>query len=113
VTFCSGRVPTLNFISVRSYGPNSMQLPCVKPSRIFIADNVVSGIPANSWLVGSGPSGIQIVLKQRVITASLMALVFLGMLFLAPPLFFIVFAALVVLAAAWEWANFCGYSTQR
>lgn len=42
-----------------------------------------------------------------------MALVFLGMLFLAPPLFFIVFAALVVLAAAWEWANFCGYSTQR
>lgn len=50
-------------------------------------------------------------LKQRVITALLIALVFLGVLFLAPALIFKGFAAVVVMAAAWEWANFCGYSS--
>lgn len=42
-----------------------------------------------------------------------MTLVFLGILFFAPAVVFNVFAAIVVIAAAWEWANFCGYSSAR
>ncbi len=49
-------------------------------------------------------------LKQRIITASFLALVFLGMLFFAPPLIFALFVALAGMVAAWEWANLCGYT---
>lgn len=47
-------------------------------------------------------------LKKRVVTASIMMLVFLGVLFLCPPIVFILFAALVFLVGAWEWARLSG-----
>lgn len=49
-------------------------------------------------------------LKQRVITALFLALVFLGILFYAPLVVFALFVALAGLVAAWEWANLCGYT---
>lgn len=86
-------------------------MPCGKRLPIFIAGNADLVIPASSWLAGSGPSGILAVLKQRVITALLITLVFLAALFLAPAVIFKVFLAIVVMTAAWEWANLCGYSS--
>lgn len=46
-------------------------------------------------------------LKQRVFTGSVLAAVFLALLFLAPPLVFTVFVTLVFAIAAWEWAGLC------
>ncbi len=46
-------------------------------------------------------------LKQRVITAVVMAAVFIAVLFLCPPLVFAVFVGAVTVTAAWEWANLC------
>ncbi len=50
-------------------------------------------------------------LKQRVITAMIMGLVFLLSLFLLPSLGFSVFITLVLLVGAWEWSNLAGYGT--
>lgn len=47
-------------------------------------------------------------LKQRVLTASILALVFLGVLFFAPALVFDVFISCVFAVGAWEWANLSG-----
>lgn len=47
-------------------------------------------------------------LKQRVITALILAAVFLAAVFYLPVLFFSAFIAVVVLIAAWEWANMAG-----
>lgn len=44
-------------------------------------------------------------LKQRVITASILTAVFLLLLFVAPLQLFTLFIAAVVALAAWEWAN--------
>ncbi len=49
-------------------------------------------------------------LKQRVITALVLAAIFLGALFYFPINGFAFFSALVVLIAAWEWSNLAGYS---
>jgi len=51
------------------------------------------------------------VLRQRVITASALALVFLGTLFYMPWFVFSVAIGLVLLVAAWEWANLSGLKT--
>ena len=48
-------------------------------------------------------------LKIRVISAIIMAAVFLSVLFLLPALAFSVFIALVVVVGAWEWANLSGF----
>lgn len=50
-------------------------------------------------------------LKQRVITASILALVFLGVLFFLPVPLFPVFIATIVLISAWEWANLSGIAS--
>jgi phosphatidate cytidylyltransferase len=47
------------------------------------------------------------VLKQRVITASILAVVFIVVLFAAPQIVFTLFVTVVVALAAWEWANLC------
>lgn len=47
-------------------------------------------------------------LKQRVITAFMLAAVFLAVLILAPSMVFMLFIALIVSVAGWEWANLCG-----
>lgn len=47
-------------------------------------------------------------LKQRVITASILTAVFLLLLFGAPAPLFTAFIGLVVVLAAWEWANLAG-----
>ncbi|MDO3385788.1 phosphatidate cytidylyltransferase [Gilvimarinus sp. SDUM040013] len=47
-------------------------------------------------------------LKQRVITAILLAAVFLGVLFFLPVALFPAFVATIVLISAWEWANLSG-----
>src|SRR5690606_25899251 len=47
-------------------------------------------------------------LKQRVITALILAGVFLAAVFYLPVLFFSAFTAAVVLIAAWEWADMAG-----
>lgn len=54
-------------------------------------------------------------LKQRVITAIILTLVFLGALFGLPPAYFPLFIGAVVLIGAWEWANLssCGALWQR
>jgi len=51
------------------------------------------------------------VLKQRVITAVVMAAVFIGVLFFCSPLVFTVFVAAVTGIAAWEWADLCHLGT--
>ncbi len=51
-------------------------------------------------------------LKQRIITAVILALLFLGGLFSLSGGGFALAIALVVMVAAWEWANMAGYSAQ-
>lgn len=51
-------------------------------------------------------------LKQRVITASVLALVFIGVLFYLPWFLFAVLIGLVVSVGAWEWANLSGLSSK-
>ena len=48
--------------------------------------------------------------RQRIITALIAAPVALACVFLLPPVGFAVFVGLVVVVAAWEWANFAGLS---
>jgi phosphatidate cytidylyltransferase len=52
------------------------------------------------------------VLKQRIITAVVLAAVFVGVLLFCPPAVFTLFISVVAAAAAWEWANLC-HITQR
>lgn len=54
-------------------------------------------------------------LKQRVITALVLAVIFLAALFALPAGYFSFFIAAVVVVSAWEWANLSGFSsiTQR
>jgi phosphatidate cytidylyltransferase len=47
-------------------------------------------------------------LKQRIITALVLAALFLSAVFYLPFALFSVFVAIVVLIAAWEWANLAG-----
>lgn len=51
-------------------------------------------------------------LKERVITASALALVFLGVLFFLPAMVFGVFISVVFAIGAWEWANLSGLQSQ-
>ncbi|MBU3069629.1 phosphatidate cytidylyltransferase [Aestuariicella sp. G3-2] len=51
-------------------------------------------------------------LKQRVITAIGLALLFLGVLFYLSVIGFAIAIALVVLLASWEWANMAGLKAQ-
>lgn len=46
-------------------------------------------------------------LKQRIITAVVLAAVFIGVLLFCPPQAFALFVVVVGAAAAWEWANLC------
>ena len=48
-------------------------------------------------------------LKQRVITALILVTVFLAAVFYLPVPLFSAFTALIVLIAAWEWANLAGF----
>lgn len=50
-------------------------------------------------------------LRQRVITALILAPIVIGGLFFLPPLGFAVFTALVLAIAGWEWANIAGIGT--
>ncbi len=52
-------------------------------------------------------------LKQRIITAILLALAFLAALFYLPEVLFAMFIATFVLIAAWEWSNLAGYGGKR
>ena len=49
-------------------------------------------------------------LRQRVITAVLLLAVFLPALFAADPMYFVVFTAALMVAAAWEWGRLSGQS---
>ena len=49
-------------------------------------------------------------LKQRLITAAVLIAVFLAALFLLPSIFFSLFAALVIVIAAYEWAGMSGFT---
>ena len=51
-------------------------------------------------------------LRQRVITALVLAPIIIGGLFFLPPLGFAVFTALVLAIAGWEWANIAGIEAQ-
>lgn len=51
--------------------------------------------------------------KQRVITASILAPVALGAVFLLPPSLFSVVMGLVTLIGAWEWANFAVHTSRE
>lgn len=51
-------------------------------------------------------------LKQRVITALVLAAVFLSVLFYLPVPLFPAFVATIVLISAWEWANLCGFTSR-
>ncbi|WP_197472783.1 phosphatidate cytidylyltransferase, partial [Oleiphilus sp. HI0123] len=47
-------------------------------------------------------------LKQRIITALILAPLVLGGVFLLPPEYFSWFVAAIVILGAWEWANLSG-----
>ncbi len=47
-------------------------------------------------------------LKQRIATALVLALLFLGSLFLLPPVWFLGLVTLAFVIAGWEWANLAG-----
>jgi phosphatidate cytidylyltransferase len=47
-------------------------------------------------------------LRQRILTALVMAPVAIGCLFFLPPIGFAIFVGLVLTIGAWEWANFAG-----
>ncbi|WP_197475965.1 phosphatidate cytidylyltransferase, partial [Oleiphilus sp. HI0043] len=49
-------------------------------------------------------------LKQRIITALILAPLVLGGVFLLPPEYFSWFVAAIVILGAWEWANLSGVS---
>lgn len=49
-------------------------------------------------------------LKQRVITALILAIIFLAAVFILPVTLFSAFIALVVLVGAWEWSNLSGFT---
>ena len=51
--------------------------------------------------------------KKRVVTASVLMLVFLVILFFAGAELFIGFASLVFVVGAWEWSSLCGFSSKR
>ena len=51
-------------------------------------------------------------LKQRIITALILAPLVLGGVFLLPPPYFGWFFALILALAAWEWANLSSFTTQ-
>ncbi len=51
-------------------------------------------------------------LKQRIITAIILGLVFLGVLFSLDAAGFATAVALVVMIAGWEWANMAGFKAQ-
>ncbi|MDO3382244.1 phosphatidate cytidylyltransferase [Gilvimarinus algae] len=48
-------------------------------------------------------------LRQRVVTALILAAVFLSVLFFLPVALFSAFVATIVLISAWEWANLSGF----
>lgn len=48
-------------------------------------------------------------LKQRIITGSILALVVVSLLFLLPSLWFAGLFGVALLLVAWEWAGLCGY----
>jgi len=50
------------------------------------------------------------VLKQRVVTAIVIAVVFFSALFFSSPYSFSLMTAVVVVYAAWEWSNLAGFS---
>lgn len=49
-------------------------------------------------------------LKQRIITAVILAPIVVGGLFFLPPLGFALFTGLLLTLGAWEWANLAGFS---
>ncbi|TVP54989.1 MAG: phosphatidate cytidylyltransferase [Halomonadaceae bacterium] len=52
-------------------------------------------------------------LKQRIITALILAPIVVGGLFFLPPMGFALFTAAALAIAGWEWANMAGFSQQR
>ncbi len=48
-------------------------------------------------------------LKQRILTALVMAPVAIGCLFFLPTLGFQIFVAAIIIVGAWEWGNFAGF----
>jgi len=50
-------------------------------------------------------------LKQRILTALILAPIAIACLFFLPPLGFAIFVGLVVTVGAWEWANFANISS--
>ncbi len=51
-------------------------------------------------------------LKQRIVSACLMAVVFIAALFFLPVFLFKLFIAAVLAVAAWEWGNLAGFTQQ-
>lgn len=49
-------------------------------------------------------------LKQRIITAVILATVFLAILFALPSVAFTIFIVVAIMLAAWEWSNMAGFS---
>jgi phosphatidate cytidylyltransferase len=68
------------------------------PSNLSIKENVVSGKPANRYS--------QAVLKQRVITASILAPLALWGIYSLDGLYFSMVVGVIILLGAWEWGHF-------
>lgn len=59
------------------------------------------------------PPKVPGVLKQRFVTALVLAAVFVGVLLFCPPLVFSLFISVVAATAAWEWANLCHLTPRK
>src|SRR4051812_23885809 len=110
----SGNSPTPSCTSPTCCGRTSAPPPSTRRSRRSGGVSGASAAPASSSRPTSRsprPARLRApVLLTRVLTALALLPVILGMLFLAPPGGWALFALVIALLACWEWSRMCGFT---
>src|SRR5262245_5089126 len=107
-TSCCGSLRTPSFISPTRCGPTSTPRRSTSPSLPTAAASGASAVPASSSKRRSVPRSPKGQLAARIATAAVLIAALLAALFLLPPLGLQLLIALILLAAAHEWAQLCG-----